>query len=210
MQQDGEVTQEVLTVGPRAPRRRSPRVVWAIGMVYLVVFSLIATTALILFVARTAQADRLVSAVESSEAAMVQVQQRVGEVFEELDAEDLTEERREDLVRQLRTIAAEGEAAVAAAGERIASLRIWPVNANLEQARTAYLRHNAAWVDYLARATEDPAEFVSPQQEVNDSFFDARAPLWAAVPGIDVLGLQDRLREIYAEDGGSEGGGTLA
>jgi len=217
MQHYGQVTQEVLEAGSRANSRasRSPAFWWTLGIAYLVVFSLVATTALVIFGAQTVQADRLYTAVEASERAMGGVQTRVTEVFEQFDAEDLTEADREELVDELRVIAVEGEVAIAEAGERVADVRIWPINSRLEQAREAYLRHNTAWVDYMARAAEDPAEFVSPQPEVNASFFDARIPLLRAIPALDLLDLQRRLDVIYAEDedqggGGGNGGGTEA
>ena len=65
--------------------------------------------------------------------------------------------------------------------------------------------HNVAWQEYLARAAEDPAEFISPQPAVNDTFFEARTPLWQAVPGIDFLDLERRLRVIYADSESGEG-----
>ena len=215
MQHYGWVTQEVLEAGPRPNRRasRRPAFWWTLGIAYLVVFSLVATSAMVVFAAQTVQADRLYTAVEASERAMGGVQTRVREVFEKFDAEDLTEAERAELVDELRVIAVEGEVAIAEAGVRVADVRIWPINTRLEQAREAYLRHNVAWVDYMARAAEDPAEFVSPQPEVNASFFDARIPLLRAIPGIDLLDLQRRLDVIYAEDdeqSNGSGGGTDA
>ncbi len=217
MQQYGWVTQEVLEVGSRVNRRpsKSPAFWWTLGISVLVVFSLVATSAMVVFAAQTVQADRLFTAVEASERAMGGVQDRVRGVFEQFDDEDLTEAQREELVDELRVIAVDGEVSIGEAGQRVADVRIWPINSRLEQARSAYLRHNAAWVDYMARAAEDPAQFVSPQPEVNASFFDARIPLLRAIPAIDLLDLQRRLDVIYAEDddqggGGGNGGGTEA
>lgn len=217
MQQYGWVTQEVLEAGSRVNRRpsKSPAFWWTLGISVLVVFSLVATAAMVVFAAQTVQADRLFTAVEASERAMGGVQDRVRGVFEQFDDEDLTEAQREELVDELRVIAVDGEVSIGEAGQRVADVRIWPINSRLEQARSAYLRHNAAWVDYMARAAEDPAQFVSPQPEVNASFFDARIPLLRAIPAIDLLDLQRRLDVIYAEDddqggGGGNGGGTEA
>lgn len=211
------MTQEVLEAGSRVNRRpsKSPAFWWTLGISVLVVFSLVATAAMVVFAAQTVQADRLFTAVEASERAMGGVQDRVRGVFEQFDDEDLTEAQREELVDELRVIAVDGEVSIGEAGQRVADVRIWPINSRLEQARSAYLRHNAAWVDYMARAAEDPAQFVSPQPEVNASFFDARIPLLRAIPAIDLLDLQRRLDVIYAEDddqggGGGNGGGTEA
>lgn len=210
MQQDVKVTQEVLEAGSRVGRRpgRRPAFWWTLGIAYLVVFSLVASTGLVLLASQTVQADRLITAVESSERAMGVVQSQVGVIFEELDKKDLTEAQRRELIDELKVIATNGEIAIAEAGEQVAEVRIWPINTRLEQAREGYLRHNLAWVDYMARAAEDPAEFVSPQPEVNDSFFDARLPLVEAIPALDLLDLQARLRVIYAEPEGGGGGGT--
>ena len=211
MQHYGWVTQEVLEAGPRGGRRahRRPAFWWILGTAYLVVFSLVATSALIILGSQTVQAERLFTAVEASERSMGFVQEQVADVFEQFDAGDLTEAERAELVDELRAIAIEGEVSIASAGQRIERVRIWPINTRLVQARTVYLRHNQAWVDYMARAAEDPAEFVSPQPEVNSSFFDARIPLLNAIPAIDLLDLQRRLDAIYAEDG-EPGDGTEA
>jgi hypothetical protein len=208
MHKNGEVTQEVLEVGPSKRRTVRPRVIWAVGLVYLVVFSILATTGLVLFVGRTVQAERLIAAVEMSESAMVGVQADVTVVFAQFEEEGLTEDRRQELIAELRAIAERGEASIAEAGAKVAAVRIWPVNERLARAQVAYLAHNFAWQEYLARAAEDPAEFVSPQPEVNDTFFEARDPLWQAVPGIDLLDLERRLRVIYA--GSENGEGTAA
>lgn len=209
MEQYGWVIQEVLEAGPRAGRRasRSPAFWWILGMAFLGVFSVLATSAVMIFGSQTVQAERLFTAVEASERSMGFVQAQVAEVFEQFDAEDLTEAKREQLVDELRDIAAEGEISIASAGERIESVRIWPINTRLEQAREVYLRHNQAWVDYLARASQDPAEFVSPQPEVDSTFFDARIPLLNAIPALDLLDLQERLDRMYA-DGDDQGGGN--
>ena len=126
-------------------------------------------------------------------------------VFAQFEEEGLTENRRQELIAELRAIAERGEASIAEAGAKVAAVRIWPVNERLAQAQVAYLAHNFAWQEYLGRAAEDPAEFVSPQPEVNDTFFEARDPLWQAVPGIDLLDLERRLRVIYASSENGEG-----
>ncbi len=79
MQHYGQVTQEVLEAGSRSNRRasRSPAFWWTLGIAYLVVFSLVATTAMVILAAQTVQAERLYTAVESSERAMGGVQDRV-------------------------------------------------------------------------------------------------------------------------------------
>lgn len=205
MHKNGEVTQEVLEVGPSKRRAVRPGVIWAVGLVYLVVFSILATTGLVLFVGRTVQAERLLTAVEMSESAMVGVQAEVTVVFAQFEEEGLTEDRRQELIAELQEIAERGEASIAAAGAQVEAVEVWPINAGIEQAKEAYLAHNIAWQEYLARAAEDPAEFVSPQPEVNDTFFEARGPLWRAVPGIDLLDLERRLRVIYADSESGEG-----
>ena len=204
----------MLEAGREAPRRapRRPAFWWVIGAVYLVAFSVAATTAMVVFTALTIQADRLFAGVEESERSMAYIQADVAKVFEEFEQGEVDDERRAELIRRLRDIAEAGEVTLSLEGRRIAETEIWPINSRLERARAAYLRHNAAWVDYLARAAEDPAEFVRVQPEVNDSFFDARTPLWESIPRIDLLGLQERLLAIYEDSsgGGDGGGGTPA
>jgi len=157
--------------------------------------------------ARTASMNQLLDRVEASEAVMGELQDGVAEAFEEhgggADNEKLDSE--------LRALAAEAEVEIAAAGAAVAELPIAVWHVDIERARDAYLLHNRAWVDYMARASEDSGEFLRPQEQVNQTFFDAQAPFVEAVPEPDVEDLMERVFAIYEvpEDLGSGGSGGM-
>ena len=180
--------------------------VWVLGAVSFALITVAGIFVVSDLAIRTVEADRLLTAVEASEAQMVLVQDRVRETLAPLeDGEPLTESERERVSAQLRQIAADGETAIAEAGVGVEQVQIVPWHPRLEAAREAYLAHNRAWVDYLAAASVEPAEFFVPQPEVNDTFAAAEAPLLAALPLLDPNGLRDRLAAIYAETGGGDG-----
>lgn len=209
MHQDVAMTQDVLVAGPpRAHSRSVP--IWPIAIVVVIVVSLISTAAVVAFGVRTAQAERLITAVEGSENAMKQAQLALNVVLEGFEAPDLSADDRADLVEDLTATAAEGAESIEQAGVRVVDVRVAPWDTRVTEAKTVYLEHNLAWVTYLTAVSQDPSELARPQPAINATFVDARLPLWQAVPAIDFLDLRQRVNEIYADFGsGDNGGGTL-
>lgn len=209
MDQDVVMTQEVLAVGsPRAHARVVP--IWPIAIIVAVVVSLVSTAAVVAFGVRTAQAERLITAVEGSERSMLQAQVALRDVVEKFEAPDLTADDRAQLVEELKATAADGATSIEQAGTRVANVRVAPWDTRVTEAKTVYLEHNIAWVAYLTAVSEDPSELARPQPAIDATFFDARIPLWQAVPALDFLDLRERVNEIYADsESGSNNGGTV-
>lgn len=148
--------------------------------------------------------DRLVVAIEESEAAMADVLQRVDIVFEKIDGEvpptgeDLDAETMA-AVAELASIAVDGEAAISEAGRNIANLIILPWHTAILEAREAYLLHNYAWQAYMQSAQEDPVAFTVTQPLVNQTFTDAQEPLEQAIPDPALFDLLKRVQQIFVE-----------
>lgn len=200
------MTGEVLTVG-RAPRRRWRGTPWVIAGAAMLVLTGPGAVVGVEFVTRTAEMNALVDSIERSEAAMVEVQREVEEAFAPYADTEPTPEEQRELREDLADIATRGEAAILAAGIGVADVRVLPWHVRIEEARRAYLEHNAAWVDYMAAAAEDPAEMVRPQPAVNDTFIAAERPLLIAVPRWDPTGVAERILSLYAEDSSDSGSG---
>ena len=148
--------------------------------------------------------DRLVVAIEESEAAMADVLQRVDIVFDKIDGE--VPPTGEDLdaetiaaVAELANIAVDGEAAISEAGRNIANLVILPWHTAILEAREAYLLHNYAWQAYMQSAQEDPVAFTVTQPLVNQTFTDAQEPLEQAIPDPALFDLLKRVQQIFVE-----------
>jgi hypothetical protein len=209
--QDGHVSQEVLETGQESPRRGVPTwVVWTVGIAALVLLTAANVAVAAELGIRSAEADNLVSTVEQSEAAMKATQAEFDEVLSAYDTENLTDEEREQLRAELSDVAERGGVAIADAGGFVAGLLIMPWHTQLLDAQEAYLAHNQAWVDYMAAAAEDPAEWFRPQPVVNDTFAEAKDPLIAAVPLFDPLGTLERIELIYFTGSGDAGDGQSA
>ena len=159
------------------------------------------------WMARNVEMDRLVIAIEQSEAAMGEVQDRVAVVFDKLDGEVPTDEQRSDqsnaetaaAVAELAAIAVDGEQAIAAAAREIANVNVLPWHTDILAARDTYLLHNYAWQAYMLSAQQDPVAFTVPQNLVNQTFEDAEEPLIKAVPSPSLFDLPERVRAIFVE-----------
>lgn len=204
--EDVRVTQEVLEAGPQAPRRGMPAaVVWALGIGALILLTVANIVAISDFVARTIEADALITAVERSETSMKVTQEEFAAVMATVDPESLTDQQRAALRTELTDLALKSQASIGLAGIGVADVSVLPWHTSITNARDVYLEHNSAWVDYMAAAAADPAEWFRPQAAVNDTFADARDPLIEAVPFVDVLQILARIELIYVSGSGDSG-----
>lgn len=209
--EDVRVTQEVLEAGPQAPRRGMPAaVVWALGIGTLILLTVANIVAISDFAARTIEADALITAVERSETSMKVTQEEFAAVMATVDPESLTDQQRAALRTELTELAQESQASIGLAGIGVADVSVLPWHTSITNARDVYLEHNSAWVDYMAAAAADPAEWFRPQAAVNDTFADARDPLIEAVPFVDVLQILARIELIYVSGGDDSGSGQAA
>jgi len=153
---------------------------------------------------RSVEMRELIERVEASEAVMVALQDSAEIVFEQHGAGSDPDK----LDSELRDLSATAGPDIAAAGERVAALPIAVWHTDIERARDAYLAHNRAWQEYMERASKSAAEFVAPQPLVNQTFFDAEAPFFRAVPVPDIFDLRERVALIFADnvDGGGSSG----
>lgn len=205
------MSQEVLETGrDRLRGGVPPWLVWTIGAVALVVITVANLAVAAELTVRSIEADGLVRAVEQSETAMKTTQADFDAVISEYDTESLTDEERERLRAELSEVAERGEASIALAGDQVGLVEVLPWHSELLAAQEAYLAHNRAWVDYMAAAAEDPAEWFRPQPDVNMTFADAKLPLVEAVPLFDPLRTLARIELIYATGSGDPGGGQSA
>lgn len=200
-----------METGAERPSRGVPAwVAWTLGLVALVLITLANVVVAGELALRSLEADNLVSAVEQSETAMKTTQADFDDVLSAYDTENLTDEERERLSAELADVAARGVAAIAFAGEGVAEVQIMPWHTNILEAREAYLAHNQAWVDYMAAASGDSAEWFRPQPAVNETFAEAKLPLVGAVPSFDFLRTVPRIEFIYVSGSGDSGSGQVA
>ena len=195
---------EVLTDGRPERRRRS----WPRGILIALV-SLLAITGLVAAVewgSRTAEMVALMNAIDTSEAAMVETQQSLRQVLDDYGNREITEQERQEALDRLAAVATAGYQGVLAGGDAVASVRILPWQRSVNAARAAYLNHNAAWRDYLKAASEDPTEFFIPHPAIDDTWFAAQPILEAAIPVPTILGLRERVAQMYADTGDSADG----
>ncbi len=200
-----------MEAGIDRPKRGMPAwVAWTIGGVALIVITLANVVVAGELALRSFEADNLVRAVEQSETAMKTTQADFSDVMSRYDTQDLTDDEREQLRADLADVAERGQAAIALEGDRVGLVEIVPWHSELLAAQEAYLAHNRAWVDYMAAAAEDPAEWFRPQPDVNSTFAEAKLPLVEAVPLLDPLRTLQRIELIYVTGSGDSGDGQSA
>lgn len=196
---------------PQAPTVRRPRR-WLPVVAGVVTFLLVLVTVGVVVgdaFARNIELRSLVARVEASESAMGALQDDVREILGEYEGRSpLSDEDRAELDERLMAAAAAGRDAIAAAGQDVEALRWLAWHREIGAAQDAYLAHNRAWVDYLGRAAEDPAEIGRPQDDVNTTFEAAEGYFRTAVPTLALFDLRDRVDAIFApppaEDGSSQ------
>ena len=209
--QDVGVSQEVLETGRDRSRGGMPTwLVWTIGAAALVLITVANLAVAAELTVRSIEADGLVRAVEQSETAMKTTQADFDDVLSAYDTDDLTDEERERLRAELSQVAERGESSISLAGDQVGLVEILPWHSELLTAQEAYLAHNRAWVEYMAAAAEDPAEWFRPQPDVNTTFADAKLPLVEAIPLLDPLRLLPRIEFIYVTGSGDSGDGQAA
>ena len=197
------------TAAPARERRRTPGWVPILlgGLAFAVVLTSLGVAAVDWFT-RNAEMNRLVTAIEASEAEMGWTQDHIGLVFEENEGEgELTDEQRAEVDAALTAIAAEGRERIAAAGADVAQVQVLPWHTEILRAQTAYVRHNEAWQEYMWLAEQDPSQLTAEQPEVNDTFVAAEAPLTNAVPEPALYDLRQRVIDIFVEGMPDEGTG---
>jgi hypothetical protein len=152
------------------------------------------------WIARNNEMRNLVTAIEASEQQMVATQDQVTEAFRPFEVGGaLTPEETAVLTQKLAGIATDAEARIAQAGKQVEAVSVLTWHTDIKDAQDVYLTHNRAWVDYMARAAQDPVEFVNPQPLVNESFLDAEPVLIAAVPVPALYQLQQRVAQIFID-----------
>ncbi len=180
-----------------AQRRRRRLIPWVAGGITFALTLVLGAALVTDWTWRNAEMRALLERVEASEAVMGQLQDAATAAFEE-HAAGGNQADRAKLDSELRELAAEAGADIAAAGMEVAALPIAAWHVDIERARDAYLLHNQSWVDYMDRASGSSAEFVAPQPLVNETFIAAEPFFVEAVPQPDIDGLAERIQAIFA------------
>lgn len=184
-------------VGPaRTPRWVAPLVGLLAFLLILVVGGLVTAD----WMVRNNEMRNLVTAIEGSEQQMVRTQDEVSDAFRPFEVGGaLTPEETALLTQQLADIAADAEQRIGQAGRQVEAVSILTWHTGIRDAQDAYLAHSAAWVDYMARAAQDPVEFVNPQPLVNESFLATQPLIEDAVPVPALFDLRQRVAQIFID-----------
>lgn len=192
----------------RAPRRWLPIILGALTFV-IVLAGLGAIVAD--WTARNVEMRNLVTRIEASEAAMGTVQEDVTALAARYQAQlPLDDATQAQMDAELKAIAATGRDAIATAGDGVGDVPWFVWHRDVGAAEDAYLAHNRAWVAYLTRAAEDPAEFGRQQDDINTTFADAQVAIVDAVPLPALFDISDRVDAIFAPPALPEGSGQAA
>lgn len=149
---------------------------------------------------RNSEMRDLVTAIEASEQEMRIANERRDDALAPFGiGGDLTPEETALLIRNLAGIAADSRQRIDRAGAKVSAVWALPWHADVLRAQEGYVVHNRAWVDYMARAAQDPIEWFNPQPLVNSSFFAVEPLLTSAVPIPALFDLHQRVAKIFIE-----------
>ena len=182
--------------GPLTRRRIWP---WIVGGVFGTVLVALLAVGVANWALRTAEMRGLVTAIEASEQQMVIANDELTALATKF-GEAQTWPQRQEALAELGRVSGERADAVAAAGRSVADVRIAPWNLSVERARTAYLAHNASWVDFLRTGASDPASLFQKFDAIEQTWNALRQPLRRAVPWPDPFNLLARVDALLAGD----------
>jgi hypothetical protein len=193
-----------VTTGPRRRRRWPPVVAGVVTFVLVVIGG---GLVVVDWVDRSLEMRQLVTMIDLSEKAMGDTQADITAAIDDFRSKPTpTPEDQAALETALKAAAAKGLEGVTHGGNMVASVRVLPWHSAIAAAQQAYLAHNRAWQEYLAKAAKDAAELGKKQDAVNATFEAAEQPMRAAIPRPDAFGLAERVDVIYAPDPGPDSG----
>jgi hypothetical protein len=162
---------------------------------------------------RTAEADRLLVAVQASEDTMLTFRDDVIELYaaygpalDELEGPGLVDPLGDP---ELEALYAEIDGAISeiaqtqgtALGHAMAEVRrvgMLPWHHDLAAAHRAYLAHAQTWLDLFDDVAAEPARLDEPRPEIDSTFYAAGDAMRQAVPAWAGADLHERVEEIFA------------
>jgi hypothetical protein len=160
---------------------------------------------------RTTEVDRLLTAVEHSEATMYAFDDELTELFAsyegsfdalaEADAGGRTPDIDalfEAIDAEVARIAADHHTELAEARAAVHRIALVPWHTAVRSAKDDYLAHADAWLDYYADLAAEPVRLEEPRPEINATFFAAGAAMRRAVPSWADGELHRRVEAVFA------------
>ena len=149
---------------------------------------------------RNMEMNALVTAVETSEAAMGRTQDDLREAAARLGASGSTTDAQKDaVIEDLIAGAERGEMRIGSAGDVVGQVEILPWHRDILDAKEIYLAHNRSWQDYMAEIAADPKVYGTDQPLIDETFTAADPIMRAAVPDPPLFDLAQRVDRIFVE-----------
>lgn len=146
---------------------------------------------------RSYEMNGLLTAIESSEEAMIDARVGLQVLGSGVDPQALSEPSSAELAAELQAHAESSRDDVEAAGRTVAELSVASWHSSVAEARTQYLSHNRAWVAYLDAAAEDPARFFVDYPDIDSTWQSAEVSVRKAVPDPTVFDMDERIESIF-------------
>ena len=149
---------------------------------------------------RNLEMNALVTAVESSEAAMGRTQDDLREAASRLGTSGSpSDAQKAAVIDDLVAGAERGEMRIGAAGDVVGQVEILPWHREILDAKEIYLAHNRSWQDYMAGIAADPKVYGTDQPLIDETFMAADPIMRAAVPDPPLFDLAQRVDRIFVE-----------
>jgi hypothetical protein len=107
---------------------------------------------------------------------------------------------------ECRKISVDSSAELRLAGAKVISLRLFPWQRAVWNAREAYVSHNAAWQAFFDDGAEDPQSLFTEHPDIESTWLTVVETLPLAVPRPDPYDLAERVNAIVVEGSESDSG----
>lgn len=192
-----------VSAAPSNERRTPGWVPIVIGLAAFLVVGAAAGLLAIDWTWRNMEMDALVTAVETSEAAMGRTQDDLSATSRMLEGvAKPTDAEKAGLLTAMIAGASRGEDRIGAAGTAVAQVQVAPWHRAIIDAKVAYLAHNMTWQDYMAAIAADPKVYGTDQPAIDETFMAADPLMRRAVPMPALFELAQRVNRIFVEGSG--------
>jgi hypothetical protein len=185
--------------------RRSLAWPWVLGASLVAAVILVANLVVADWISRTGEVAQLVRDIKVSESVMTKATDGMSAAIEAA-GESPTPEAQQKLLDDLRKISVDSSAELRLAGAKVISLRLFPWQRAVWNAREAYVSHNAAWQAFFDDGAEDPQSLFTEHPDIESTWLTVVETLPLAVPRPDPYDLAERVNAIVVEGSESDSG----
>ena len=187
--------------------RRGPAWPWVLGACLVAAVILVANLVVADWASRTGEVAQLVRDISVSESVMTKASNHMADAIKAA-GQSPTPAEQQKLLDDLRKISADSATELRVAGQKIITLRLFPWQRPVWNAREAYVAHNAAWQAFFDGGAADPQTLFVEHPDIESTWLTVVDLLPLAVPRPDPYDLAERINAIVVDGSQSDSGAS--